>query len=44
MSYEEIPLPILNSAASHAVLIEIPSFKVMNYDQKTKKRLAERQS
>ena len=41
MSYEEVPLPILNSAAAPAVLIEIPSFKVMNYDQKTSARLAE---
>ncbi|MBU4319539.1 MAG: N-acetylmuramoyl-L-alanine amidase [Thermodesulfovibrionales bacterium] len=37
----EMPLPILNSAAAPAVLIEIPSFKVMNYDQKTRARLAE---
>ncbi|MFH1014828.1 MAG: N-acetylmuramoyl-L-alanine amidase [Nitrospirota bacterium] len=37
----EMPLPILNSAAAPAVLIEIPSFKVMNYDQKTRTRLAE---
>ncbi len=37
----EMPLPILNSAAAPAVLIEIPSFKVMNYDQKTRASLAE---
>ncbi|OIO28134.1 MAG: hypothetical protein COZ31_04050 [Nitrospirae bacterium CG_4_10_14_3_um_filter_44_29] len=37
----EMPLPILNSAAAPAVLIEIPSFKVMNYDQNTRARLAE---
>jgi N-acetylmuramoyl-L-alanine amidase len=37
----EMPLPILNSAAAPAVLIEIPSFKVMNYDQKTRARLAD---
>ncbi|MDI6744882.1 MAG: N-acetylmuramoyl-L-alanine amidase [Thermodesulfovibrionales bacterium] len=37
----EMPLPMLNSVAAPAVLIEIPSFKVMNYDQKTRARLAE---
>ena len=37
----EMPLPVLNSAAAPAVLIEIPSFKVMNYDQKTRAKLAE---
>lgn len=37
----EMPLPILNSASAPAVLMEIPSFKVMNYDQKTRTRLAE---
>ena len=37
----EMPLPILNSAAAPAVLIEMPSFKVMNYEQKTRTRLAE---
>lgn len=41
MIRREMPLPILNSAAAPAVLIEIPSFKVMNYDQKTRSRLAE---
>lgn len=37
----EMPLPILNSVAAPAVLIEMPSFKVMNYDQDTRARLAE---
>lgn len=37
----EMPLPILNSVAAPAVLVEIPSFRIMNYDQKTRTRLAE---
>jgi len=37
----EMSLPILNSAGAPGVLIEIPSFKIMNYDQKTRTRLAE---
>jgi len=37
----EMPLHVLNSVAAPAVLIEIPSFKVVNYDQKTRERLAE---
>lgn len=37
----EMFLPVINYAAAPAVMIEIPSFKIMNYDQKTRARLAE---
>jgi len=37
----EMSLPILTSVGAAAVLIEVPSFKAMTYDQKTRTRLAE---
>ena len=37
----EMSLPILNSVGAPAVLIEVPSFKIISYDQKTRTRLAE---
>ena len=37
----EMSLPVLNSVGAPAVLIEVPSFKIMSYDQKTRARLAE---
>ncbi len=37
----EMSLPILNSVGAPAILIEVPSFKIMSYDQKTLARLAE---
>jgi len=41
VAQREMALPILDSIAAPAVLIEIPSFKSMNYDQDTRSRLAE---
>jgi N-acetylmuramoyl-L-alanine amidase len=37
----EMPLPILDSVGAPAVLIELPSFKIMNYDQKTRSKIVE---
>lgn len=37
----EMSLPALNSIAAPAVLIELPSSKIMTYDQKTRTKIAE---
>ncbi|MBI4683918.1 MAG: N-acetylmuramoyl-L-alanine amidase [Nitrospirae bacterium] len=39
--YREMNLPILDSVNTPAVLIEVPSFRAMSYDPKTRMRVAE---